>query len=80
MTHEEYQAILKFSDEIIPQLKILAEKSMMDRVGVYLAISVLQANFLRIQTEDLIAQMKAQLNPEADEAEKIANKGGGDGK
>lgn len=30
MTHEEYQAILKFSDEIIPQLKILDEKSMMD--------------------------------------------------
>jgi len=68
MTQSDNTAIQKFGDELTAQLRQLAEKSPIDRVGVYLANIVLQSNLCRVQTQAIVESMnKATVVADAQE-------------
>ncbi|MDD5387568.1 MAG: hypothetical protein PHQ22_10285 [Sulfuricurvum sp.] len=76
MTHEENRAILNFGDNLTAQLKMLAGKCETDRVGIYMALTVLQANLLRVQTQDITQMVReATIGDPVKEAERIAREG-----
>jgi hypothetical protein len=57
MTQSDNAAIQKFGDELTAQFRQLAEKSPIDRVGIYSALIVLQANLCRVQTQAIVESM-----------------------
>ena len=58
MTHDENQAIQKFGDEVISQLKQLALKNPIDSTGILISTAVLTANLCRVQTEAIVESMR----------------------